>query len=197
MISVILPTENVRENGSNQVTFRVVDEKDIELLRKDYDHHEMNIKAGDLLVILEPKGYEEIAEFYVRRHNPHEKNKWGTNQELAELFEHLVGNSDWDWIPQDEDNDLSNGDHMFVDDYGDVRVLTGFWTDANAWRDDPLEQLFLHGYLIYDFHKQLEFSDEEFFHVPEAAKAAWQAGEYDTFRELVDAAGPAPRSPYA
>lgn len=186
MLTIELPKAPQRESGSNQVTFRVVDDADIALIKPHYGTYDMNIKAGDLLIILEQEGYEEIAEMFFKRHNPAEKYKQGTFSELADLFEHLMGNSDWQFIPQDDEYDLSNGDHMYVDDQGDIRVLTGFWTDPNAWRDDPIEKLFTQGYLVYKFHAQTEFSDQQFFDLPPGAQAAWEAGDYGRFGDIMD-----------
>jgi hypothetical protein len=195
MIPVTLPkAPDGREDGSSQVTFRIVDDADVTLLKDGLS--DINIRSGDLLIILEQDGYTEIGEMFARRHDPNEKHKRGIVQELAELFEHLFCNSEWSWIPQDDENDISNGQHMFVDDYGEVRVLTGFWSDENAWRDDPLEKLFVNGWLVYTFHKQAEFSDEQFFDLPPGAQLAWERDQYDIFREIMDNAPPSRRAEY-
>ena len=186
MLQVKLSDAPRREQGSNEVTFRILDETDVQLVKSLESYQ--NIKVGDLCVILEEDGYTKIAEMFAERHDPSNKHGKGTLIELAELYEHLFGNSDWEWIPNDGDSgDISDGYHMYVDDHGDIRVLTGFWSDANSWRDDPLETLITKGYLIYTYHAQSEFSDDMFFDLPEGAQAAWERGDYTTFSDLMDA----------
>jgi hypothetical protein len=188
MIAIQLPKPEKpwHDQGSNEVTFRIVSEDDVKLL-KAYYGREMNIKSGDLLIILEPDGYEEIAGFFCKRHNPNEKYKQGWISELGDLFEHVMGNSEWDWIPGDDDYNISNAEHMYVDDQGEIRVLTGFWSDDTAWRDDPVERLFVDGYRVYTFHAQSEYSGEEFFDCTPEMIAAWKADVYGTFSDLMEA----------
>jgi len=187
MIAIQLPAPDLTWSCqvSNEVTFRIVSDADVTLLTSHYGRG-MNIKTGDLLIILEPDGYAEVAQMLMKRHNPYEKHKQGAISELADLFEHLFCNSDWEWIPGDTDYDISNGEHMYVDDQGEIRVLTGFWSDDEAWHSDPIERLIIDGYRVYTFHAQADYNDEFFDCTPEMI-AAWKAGDYETFRALMDA----------
>lgn len=197
MIRVKLPDAPTREVGSSNVTFRIFDVTDIELLKDTFDRWTVP-SVGDLLITLEPSdsryneytgrmvswdgGYHAIAEIMEKRHK--DKHCQSLLSELWDLFEYVMDNSEWAGIPGDDDFCLANGDHMYVDDHGELRVLTGYWKYTQFWHDDPIEKLFVDGYIVLQYFD----TDEgyQFFGLPEGAETAWKAGDYDTFRELME-----------
>lgn len=140
---------------SNEVTFQILEEDD--------PAHGAN--AGDLIITLQPSdvhippdghpifiegGYHMIADMMQRRHSNEPSRTWAS--ELADLFEGILCNSDWDWVPGDEDMALSNNYAMYIDGHGEIQILLRYWQFDRQVFDDPIETLFCKGYIVFTGH---------------------------------------------